>query len=477
LKMFGRAPFSEPLHFGSFLREVHEEDQEKVRLRFQQAIERDVPYYVEIRLVKPDGPLRWAVEHGQILRDDDGKVVRMVGVTMDITESKKMAEEIRQVSEFREAVISRAAEGICVCHAIPEFPYVRFSVWNERMREITGYTLEEINRLGWYQTMYPDPVLQKRAIERMARMWEGDDLREEEWTITTKREEERILAISTTVLSGSESGSVIALMHDVTERRRAEEVIAVQRAELLHCSRLSTLGQMASTLSHEIAQPLSAIANYAGAGMAILNRGDLSEQERVSSYLLEIMEQSRRTSDILRQMCRYGRKSPTMPSISNLNSVAHDALRLLSLELRRHDIHVEVRLAEESVLAHIERVQLEQVIVNLLTNSMEAINGPNSGDRRIVLKTYARRGWGFLEIEDFGPGVPASIKGRLFECFITTKDEGAGIGLSICRDILREQGGDIQYVEPDHSGAIFQIRLPRVSPDAATRSQWDVLND
>jgi len=148
----------------------------------------------------------------------------ILGTVTDITQRKRTEKELREKSAFRTAVIERAAEGICVCHAIEEHPHIEFTVWNERMEDITGYTMDEINRLGWYQTMYPDPQLQQKAIERMERMRQGDDLVAEEWETTRKDGLKRLLAISTSVIvtEGNKS-HVLALMHDITEEKKAQK--------------------------------------------------------------------------------------------------------------------------------------------------------------------------------------------------------------------------------------------------------------
>ncbi|NWG04699.1 MAG: PAS domain S-box protein, partial [Syntrophaceae bacterium] len=144
----------------------------------------------------------------------------------DITERKQAEDALKQESSFRNTIIEHATEGLCVCHEIAEFPYVTFTVWNNRMTQITGYTMDEINRLGWYQTMYPDPEIQNQAIERMNRMRRGDDLLDEDWKITRADGEERVLSISTSVLqTGDGIIHVLALMHDATEHKHADEMV------------------------------------------------------------------------------------------------------------------------------------------------------------------------------------------------------------------------------------------------------------
>ncbi len=139
---------------------------------------------------------------------------------------------MRETNLFLSAIIDRAAEGLCVCHEIPEYPYLRFTVWNPQMTEITGYALEEINRSGWYQTVCPDPEIRDRAVGRITKMRQGLDLDSEEWEIRHADGRRRILSISTSVLeTGDGLTHVLALMHDVTDRRRAEKALTASERE------------------------------------------------------------------------------------------------------------------------------------------------------------------------------------------------------------------------------------------------------
>ena len=146
---------------------------------------------------------------------------------------KNISKILQKDHSFRKAVIERAAEGVCVCHEIPESPYVRFTVWNARMLDITGYTLEEINTKGWYQTMYPDPGGQEKAVQRMRQMREGNDLRGECWEVVRSDGEKRILSISTSVLRAEDGIThVLGLMLDVTEEARYRQQLETLLNEL-----------------------------------------------------------------------------------------------------------------------------------------------------------------------------------------------------------------------------------------------------
>jgi PAS domain S-box-containing protein len=183
----------------------------------------------------PDGSFR---NVRTILRRKDGQLRTMLlsagnicigtgqyryTVAQDITALQQIEETMRRESDFLQTVISQAAEGICVCHAIDVYPHVEFTVWNPRMTEITGYTIEEINRMGWYQTVYPDPEVQQKAIARMSAMRVGDNIRGEEWEITCADGTKKKLLISTSIVMHDNGRvHVLGLMQDITARVQAE---------------------------------------------------------------------------------------------------------------------------------------------------------------------------------------------------------------------------------------------------------------
>jgi PAS domain S-box-containing protein len=143
-----------------------------------------------------------------------------------VAENANLEETFHEVVSMFRDIFEKAADGICVCHNIPDEPHIRFTHWNPRMTEIAGYSIEEINKLGWYQTMFPDPEVQKRSIERMDKMREGDDIQAEEWVITTKSGEKKPLSISTSIVK-KEDGKVhvIAIIRDIAERKKAEAAL------------------------------------------------------------------------------------------------------------------------------------------------------------------------------------------------------------------------------------------------------------
>lgn len=201
--------------------------------RWNTASDREL-YYTEYRMKDASGQWHWfQASEAVFKRNANGDVVQIIGNASDVKESRGVREDARQESAFNESIVANAGEGICVCVEKPEFPFVEFSVWNEQMETITGYTMSEINEFGWYQRMYPDPEVQKRAIARMQQMRTGHNLEGEEWEITRKGGGKRQIRITTSlVMSNDGTPNVLGVMSDVTTRK--ESAAAIERLESLY---------------------------------------------------------------------------------------------------------------------------------------------------------------------------------------------------------------------------------------------------
>lgn len=255
----------------------------------------------------------------------------------------------------------------------------------------------------------------------------------------------------------------MASVLDVTERRRAEELARQQQEQLQFTSRLVTMGEMASTLAHELNQPLAAIASYNSGCLNMLARPDVSASE-IRPALEKLGVQAQRAGKIIRRVHDFVRKSEPKRAPCQLSEVIDDCLGFIEADARKRHIHIECQLAHSgSVLA--DRLMLEQVLLNLIRNGMEAMRDTPEEQRRLTIKLESQQGETRVSVADQGSGIAPEIREKLFTAFFTTKPEGMGVGLSICRSIIEFHRGRLWVEDNTHSstgsGAVFHFTLPQ----------------
>ncbi len=256
-------------------------------------------------------------------------------------------------------------------------------------------------------------------------------------------------------------GSVV-VFRDISARKAAEESARQYQQELAHVARLSTMGEMASGMAHELNQPLTAIATNADACLRLLESGGGSE--RVSDALETIGAQARRAGNIIRQLRQFVRKETPELTLVDLNRLIEEVLTLMQPEIERFGIQVERELEPALAQVRAQPIQIDQVILNLVHNSIEAMAEGPSGTRRLWLRSRNRNdGQVEIEVADSGPGLAEEIRARLFDPFVTSKARGMGLGLSISQGIIAAHGGGIRYHERS-TGAAFRFTLPVAEP-------------
>jgi C4-dicarboxylate-specific signal transduction histidine kinase/integral membrane sensor domain MASE1 len=260
-------------------------------------------------------------------------------------------------------------------------------------------------------------------------------------------------------LNRPEGGAVLTRA-DITDLRRAEMEAQRSRQELAHVSRVSTVGEMTASLAHQLNQPLAAIMTNAQAGTRILDssRPDMNE---VRAILHDIVKDDRRASDVIQRLRELLRKGQLEMTRVNLTSAIREVIDLVSSEAIIRNVAVTLNFEQEPVFVRGDRVQLQQVILNLIHNAMEAMHDSADTVRRINID--CRQGTGqqvLVTVQDSGPGIRPGTEDSIFEPFYTTKASGMGMGLSIVRSILEAHGGDIRAANDSTGGAIFEFFLP-----------------
>ncbi len=415
----------------------------------------------EMQLPRPNGSLFWAEVSAQPIRYD-GELASLA-VFFDIDMRKRSEAQLRQEAEFRQTLIESAAEGICTWQRSEDFPYVHFAVWNQRMCEITGYTMRQINTLGWTQMLYPTPERQEAARRRMAEVEAGGRLYNLETEIVTKAGKPRSLRISSVPVAMDGEGTwVLAIMEDVTEQRELE-------ANLRQVQKIEALGTLVGGIAHDFNNILTGML-----GNIYLALSDAEAQPGLVEKLQVAEALGFRAADLISQLLTFARKGRVNMQALELAGYLRELFGkgLLSLP---ENIGLKTDFCEEELPVRGDATQIQQVLMNLISNARGALRGrrepmvtvhlerfvPNAHFRRAhggkVAGTYAR-----LSVSDNGEGIdPANLE-RIFEPFFTTKDvgEGTGLGLAMVYSIVQGHGGLVEVDSRPGEGTSFHLYLP-----------------
>lgn len=250
------------------------------------------------------------------------------------------------------------------------------------------------------------------------------------------------------------------LDHQAMLRERAEDASRQHQADLAHIVRLSTMGEMASGIAHELNQPLTAVTNYAGACQRMIHAGQ--DAQRLLEPLDSIQKQARRASEIIRRLRAFVRKQQPQKTQVCLEQLIHEALLLIKTSVFKHHIPVLLSLEDNVPDIRVDVIQIEQVILNIVQNAIDAMRDTDSHRRQILIRSHLTPdGMVQTNITDTGPGMDAELKQQVFDAFVTTKGQaGMGIGLSLCRSIIEAHGGRLWVESEPGQGATFAFTLP-----------------
>ncbi len=254
---------------------------------------------------------------------------------------------------------------------------------------------------------------------------------------------------------------MLCTCRDVTELKQAERELAAARLDLFHAARLTLVGQLMASIVHEIQQPLTAILADADAGRRILRgRESGAELAELREALDEIHDQSRAAATIVDRLRTLVRKRPLERRALDLNGLVSDMLHLVHADAVRRGVTLRAELAPSLPAIAADRVSLQQVILNLIVNAMDATDENEQEERAVVVRTRQVAGVVELAVSDTGPGISADHSAKLFDAFFTTKAEGVGLGLAIARSIAESHGGQIRAETHVGRGATFRLTLP-----------------
>jgi PAS domain S-box-containing protein len=304
-------------------------------------------------------------------------------------------------------------------------------------------------------------AVEERCTQLASDLGNGHGFSGIELRITRKDGSEFDAIVACTPLSDDHSrpAGLVANIEDVSDRKRSEEALRKAHAELAHVTRLTTLGEMAASIAHEINQPLTAILANAAASLNWLARPG-ADLDSVREALADIVNDGHRAADVIQRIRQVATKSDPHRSPLSMNEVIDDVVALVRTEVQKHRVALRVELSPTLPPTLGDRVQLQQVVMNLVMNGVEAMARVHDRPRELVIRSDAWDNRVFVAVRDTGVGIDPRDADQLFDAFFTTKTAGMGMGLSISRSIVEGHGGRLWATPNDAHGATFQFALP-----------------
>jgi PAS domain S-box-containing protein len=385
------------------------------------------------------------------LLDSAGVPVGLCGISTDITALKQTEAQLRRSEAVLSALIENTTDAIWSVDRTGVITFMN-AVARRRFRERYG---AEPDRLDYPGQM--DEPIRAQLFALFRRAFEGEHVQIESPMPSADGERHFLLSIHPIVENGVVTGAT-AFSKDVTERKRAEAQARQHQADLAHVLRLNTMGEMAAGLAHEINQPLGAIANYAQ-GCTRRLRDQSIDTTGLLPIIDEIAHEALRAGEIIRRLRDLVRKEGPQQAAVDLNALIRESTHIIEPEAQQSGIRVELALASDLPPVTCDSIQIEQVLLNLLLNGVEAVQTSGNGERSLVVTSAAAGGGIEIAIRDSGGGVPEP-PADVFQPFFSTKPNGLGMGLSISRSIIEAHGGRLWAARNADCGSTFHFTLP-----------------
>ena len=511
-RILGLDPASGSLSRQDFVeRVVHPEDREYAMQRYDRVVHEGKLYDLEYRVIRPDGSVRFVQSMGEPIRTPDGgAVVRLVGALLDITERKQSEDSLARLNrtlqtlyQCNQALVHASDEYELlqtVCRILVEVGRVRMAwvgyreldreksirpvaqagyddgyvenvkaIWAdaERGHGPTG-TAIRTGKPSWTQNIQTDSSIAPWRTEALKRGYGSNislplmsdgatfgalTLYDQQPNAFNERTVEQFTELADNLAYG-----VIAL-RTRAERSRAEHALREAQAELAHVTRVMTMGELAASIAHEINQPLAAVVTNANACLRWLT-GPIPNLDEARAAVARIARDGNRASDVIGRIRALVKKSATEQAHLDINEVIQEVLGLIQTEIRKNEVVLRRKLAPDLPRILGDRVQLQQVILNLMMNGIEAMSAVTDRSRDLLIRSCRYESDKVLiAVQDSGTGLETESLDHLFTAFFTTKPKGIGMGLAISRSIIEAHGGKLWASPNDGPGATFQFTL------------------
>jgi PAS domain S-box-containing protein len=432
----------------------HPEDLARVVKTRSENIAAGTPYEHEARIRGADGAYRWFLNRSAPLHDERGSIVKWYGTNTDIEDRKQVEDALRR----SEAYLSEAQK-------LSQTGSFGWDVPSEKIR----WSDEAYRIFDYYRTIEPSIALvlerthpdDRASLQRLLKRVCSD---RQNWSV-----EHRLLMpdgsvkhIHVVAHATSEAANgleYVGALMDVTDAKHAEEALHQAQAELAHVTRVTTLGELTASIAHEVNQPLAAVVTNGEACLRWLGN-EPPDLEEARGAVARIIRDGNRASEVVRRLRALTKKTDPQKTPLDINDVVHDVVALVQREVLSHRVWLRFNLDADLPPVFGDRVQLQQVIINLMMNGIEAMVGVTERPRELLIRSRRHEGGHVLvAVQDSGIGINSEHLDRLFTAFFTTKTDGMGMGLSICRSIVEAHGGEMWVSPNDGPGATFQFTI------------------
>jgi PAS domain S-box-containing protein len=439
----------------SVLNVFFEEDREFVRKNVAVCTERPGRSHGwEVRKIRKDGTVLWVRENAKAVRRPGDQLIVLVACE-DITERKRAEDALRQ-SEMYLAEAQRISRTGSFAWRVASGELL----WSDEIFRIFDYDREVKPTLELVlQRTHPEdrPAVQ-RLLDRVSD--EGKDWELDRRLLMPDGSVKYVHAVAHVVNDAPDNLEFVGAVMDVTATKRAEEQLNLARAELAHVTRVTTMGELTATIAHEVSQPLTGLVSSGNACLRWL-AADPPNLEAARRAVERIVNDGSRAGEVISRIRAMVRKSPPRRDQLNINDTILEVIALIRSELQQNGISLRAELSNDLPLVLGDRIQLQQVILNLIVNAIEAMSGVGRLQRELLVASVQDGSNDVLvTVRDSGTGLDRTTLDHLFEAFYTTKAHGMGMGLAISRTIIEAHGGQLWATPNVPQGAVFRFRLP-----------------
>jgi PAS domain S-box-containing protein len=432
---------------------VHPDDRARVTSLVRRAIESGEPYDDEIRILSADGVFRWFHSRGVPLRDGEGSVVRWYWLLTDV-EDRKIAEEALRASERELSLIIETMPALVWCAA----PNGELTYGNQRVLDYTGTTLAELAKVGWIDYLHADDV--GPTVDAWSHAVATGRQYEFQYRLRRFDGAYRWFHVLGQLGRDSEGRSTrwYGLLIDIDERKNTEEALRATQERLSRASQIATVGELAASIAHEVNQPLSAVVanGHACLRWLLAQPPNLAKAHEAAE---RIVRDGKDAGEVVRRVRALFKRATIERTPLDLNEVIAEVLRMLRGEADRKGVVVETSLEEDLPAVVADRVQLQQVLLNLLSNGLDAMDGVVGRPKKLSIRSKTHCPDAVLvEVRDYGVGLTNAD--QVFEAFFTTKENGMGMGLAISRSIIEAHEGRLWASSKEAPGTTFSFTLP-----------------